>query len=105
MLIASCRHSRRTANHRSPIPGVIFVSRGIAHQAERATPVTATKPISVFTLPARMSHHTGGKNSPSQAQRPRIPYSASNPAPVRIAANIGSPSAASGANRNATGGL
>ena len=69
---ASDRHSRRTANHSSPSPGVTLVSTGSAHVPANRNPATTAAASRIVMLPP----HSSGKQStierPEQ-QRPRQP--------------------------------
>ena len=52
---ASARHSRRTANHRTPRPGVTFVRIGKAQVAGARNPRTIAAAIRKCTLPTSSS--------------------------------------------------
>ena len=53
--MASCRHSPRTTNHKSPIPGVIFVSSTSAQVAGQRKPSTIAAARSRWMLPPASS--------------------------------------------------
>ena len=67
--IASARHSRRTANHSSPIPGVIFVSRTIDQAAGQRKPMTIATARSSETLPPAISIAVNGNSRPAASSR------------------------------------
>jgi len=76
------RHSRRTANHSSPTPGVTFVRRMNAQAAGYRKPTTIASAMSISMLPRMMSMPTTTvASAPISHQRvtatraaPRIAY-------------------------------
>ena len=78
--MARFRHSRRTANQRSPTPGVTFVRSGIAHSHGRPKPRTIAAVTTTLNWPISSSREIGkrrisqirGHGRPSQAASPTI---------------------------------
>jgi hypothetical protein len=67
--IASDRHSRRTANHSRPIPGVIFVRRTIDQVHGQRNPRTIAPARSRETFPPATSIAVNGKSSAARSRR------------------------------------
>ncbi len=66
----SARHSRRTANHSSPTPGVTFVSSIRAHIQGYRKPSRMAAAYNRWTLPTMHSNSTGGSGSTHHQSRP-----------------------------------
>ncbi len=78
--IASCRHSRRSTNHSSPTPGVIFVSSTSAHVHGQRNPATIATASTSDTLPPAIS--MAPTTSPSSNSSGPV---STNTAAIRIA--------------------
>ena len=86
--IARWPHSRRTANHRSPTPGVIFVSRISAHAAGQRKPSTIAAAARMWMLPPAMSIAANGNSTPAARSRgPAMKRSARRMRSVHAATN------------------
>ncbi len=78
--MASERHSRRTANHSRPIPGVTFVSSTNDQAAGQRKPSTMAVASSRWMLPTRISMANRGMASRGRNQGPAShTYSSAEP--------------------------
>ena len=94
--IARFRHSRRTANHSSPTPGVTFVSSTNAHVAGHRNPTTIATAMNAWMLPIATSMNTGGSSITRPSHRPLSQRNATTIAAVHSPAKIGQGSQCSG---------
>ena len=73
-------HSRRTANHRMPRPGVTFVSSGKAHANERPKPMTMAAASRMVMLPPQISGKASSSSGRKSSGRASQKSTASSPA-------------------------
>ncbi len=92
------RHSRRSANHRIPIPGVTLVRSTNAHVAGQRKPTTIASASSRWMLPAWISKRTIGFANIRIANGPASSTTMPTSTAVQIAWKTGHGSRARGSN-------
>jgi len=76
-------HSRRTANHRTPTPGVTLVRRTNAQAAGHRNPATIAAAIRMSMLPSQIEYRTGGYPSSATTHHRPTKTSATKRQPTR----------------------